>query len=306
MEHREWGLVLAGGGGKGAYQIGVMKALAETEIWDRITHVSGASVGALNAALVAGCGLEKAEEVWKNISPSQFLDIDVPAGEGPHDGVFSRAGLVELIEQNLDAQRVAECPRQLTVSLSRIEGNTLEAEYAQLNGRTPEEIRQLLLASSALPVIYQSVEVNGKAYRDGGLKDNVPIRPLHEAGLRHLVVVALHKDAVINACEYPGAEILPIIPSVDLGDFFSGTLDFTARGAVRRIEAGYADARRVLEWYLTEPRPPYQAFLESYHTHGAELEKQLKAGERRRDLQTGIDDSLQKVRDLMKKYGIEE
>lgn len=48
----EWGLVLAGGGGKGAYQAGAFKALWEYGIQDYITAVSGASVGALNAVLL--------------------------------------------------------------------------------------------------------------------------------------------------------------------------------------------------------------------------------------------------------------
>ena len=45
------GLVLAGGGGKGAYQVGVWKALSEYGLAQRVTVISGTSVGALNGAL---------------------------------------------------------------------------------------------------------------------------------------------------------------------------------------------------------------------------------------------------------------
>ena len=49
MEEKEYGLVLAGGGTKGAYEVGVWKALKEMNI--NITAVVGASIGALNGAL---------------------------------------------------------------------------------------------------------------------------------------------------------------------------------------------------------------------------------------------------------------
>ena len=45
------GLVLSGGGAKGAYQVGVVKALAEAGV--RVDAVAGASIGALNGAIVA-------------------------------------------------------------------------------------------------------------------------------------------------------------------------------------------------------------------------------------------------------------
>ena len=62
---KDWGLVLAGGGGKGAYEIGVWKALLEREDL-HISAVSGTSVGALNAALFATGDFELAQAIWGN------------------------------------------------------------------------------------------------------------------------------------------------------------------------------------------------------------------------------------------------
>ena len=56
----EYGFVLCGGGGRGAYQVGVWKALVKSGIADRITGFSGASVWALNAALFATASAEEA------------------------------------------------------------------------------------------------------------------------------------------------------------------------------------------------------------------------------------------------------
>ncbi len=67
------GLVFAGGGGKGAYQIGVWKALRETGFDRQVTAVSGTSVGALNAALFAQGDYETAEETWMDLSPDKMV-----------------------------------------------------------------------------------------------------------------------------------------------------------------------------------------------------------------------------------------
>ena len=59
---KEYGIVLEGGGARGSYQIGAWKALREAGI--KIRGIAGASVGALNGALICMDDLEKAEEIW--------------------------------------------------------------------------------------------------------------------------------------------------------------------------------------------------------------------------------------------------
>ena len=70
---KEYGIVLEGGGAKGAYQIGAWKALRETGV--RIKGIAGASVGSLNGALICMDDLEKAEDIWKNIEYSRVMDV---------------------------------------------------------------------------------------------------------------------------------------------------------------------------------------------------------------------------------------
>lgn len=59
------GLVLSGGGAKGAYQVGVWKAMEEYGLTDNVKIASGTSVGALNAALFANVSTTKAEQLWR-------------------------------------------------------------------------------------------------------------------------------------------------------------------------------------------------------------------------------------------------
>ena len=71
---KEYGIVLEGGGAKGAYQIGAWRALREAGI--RIKGAAGTSVGALNGALICMDDFEKAERIWENISYSRVMDVD--------------------------------------------------------------------------------------------------------------------------------------------------------------------------------------------------------------------------------------
>lgn len=71
------GLVIAGGGGKGAYFIGVWKAFKEFEIENMITDVSGTSVGALNAMLFAQGDFKRAEKIWLNLKAEDILKFDI-------------------------------------------------------------------------------------------------------------------------------------------------------------------------------------------------------------------------------------
>ena len=88
------GLVLAGGGAKGSYQVGVYKALTELD-W-RPGVIAGTSVGCLNGALFALDDWELAQEMWQTIGDEQVME-PVPGGR-PADA----AGAVDLAE-NLQA-----------------------------------------------------------------------------------------------------------------------------------------------------------------------------------------------------------
>ena len=70
--NREYGIVLEGGGAKGAYQVGAWKALREAGV--KIKAVAGTSVGALNGALICMDDIDRAEKLWKNIRYSSIMD----------------------------------------------------------------------------------------------------------------------------------------------------------------------------------------------------------------------------------------
>lgn len=301
-----WGLTFAGGGGKGSYQIGVWRALKELGYEKKITGVSGASVGALNALLFASQDLEKAEEIWRSIRPIQFLnptdhfsfltDADgIVKGlirQAKSQGLCSRDGLLSILRNDVDLSQIAAAPLELYVcitqcsetpsaktgtspkekeevpsSLEELAGNLIShvgtwflnascspdkrsAVYVRLNDADAETISNTVLASSAIPYIYEPVEMNNVLYRDGGLTDNVPIRPLVEHGIENLIIVKLEPDDRIDTSLYTHCRhVIEITPSREIGDLLDGTLDFGQKSVPFRMELGYHDALNTIKLF---------------------------------------------------------
>lgn len=270
------GLVLAGGGGKGAYQIGVWRALLEFGVAENITAVSGTSVGALNGALFAQGDYSVAENVWLSISNEQILkydfkqfqkqleeaissigvvrDLDIARllllnmSKKKNSGLFSREGLLEIIDRALDTQYLSSSV--IPCYATCLEMPILKKTRFNLQGMSSADIKTVLLATSAIPFIFDEEKIDGKCYIDGGVPsvgDNVPIEPLYHMGIRTFIVAHLSRDYIIDEDLYPDARILQIVPSDHQGDLFDGTLDFSLRGAKKRIEQGYWDTHKVLK-----------------------------------------------------------
>ncbi len=263
----KFGLVFAGGGGKGAYQIGVWKALQEYGIDQYITGVSGSSVGALNGALFVGGNYKEAEKIWLSISYEKLLPINqaklfelfMLSGlslfmpmfmltgfiyKSISQGVFSREGIKEIIESSMDLNII--CTSHINYYATCCRLPQYQAEYFKLNGCTSELITSILLASATLPMIYGVEKINEVGYLDGGLKDNMPIQPLYNEGYRDFIVVPLNRDDMNYTTRFSDINMIEISPRESLGNFIHGTLDFTREGAARRITQGYEDAISVL------------------------------------------------------------
>ncbi len=265
---RDYALILAGGGGKGAYQIGVWRAMRELGLDRLIGAVSGTSVGALNGALFVSGEYIKAQKLWNKIEHEDILtpftdESNTTRGGFLYSlikdinriacidktGIFSRSGLSKIITENLNFKAIKKSGTPLYITL--FNRRTLNAEYIKIKpDDSNERIEKLLLGSSAIPVVFGSEEIDGNTYYDGGLSDNCPIRPLYNAGYRKFIVVWLTHDADVavleNSVKFKQSEIINIIPSEDQGNFLSGTLDFSSSGIARRMQLGYNDGLKTL------------------------------------------------------------
>lgn len=242
-----YGLVLAGGGGKGAYQIGAFRALQERGFIDKICGISGCSVGSLNLTLFAMKDLTSAIDVWSHISKRQFMSIDYELIDFK-EGIFSREGLIQIIDDYVNFDDITESIIPLYVNATRFYPDEhKEAVYFKLNDKNKEEIITLLLASSALPIAYENIIYNNMVLKDGGITDNTPIKPLYDEGIRDFIVIDLDENAKEYKLEFIDANFIHIKPSFGIGKLIDGTLDFSISGAKYRMEVGYMDTVRILD-----------------------------------------------------------
>ena len=272
---KKLGLALAGGGGRGAYQIGVWKALRDTGLDQYITAVSGTSVGGLNAALFIQNDLDKAQRIWESISKEQILTPKSDSSHSPtRRSIYERDGLEKIIDDCLDmrcfdnseyhcwmtclckdkdkeAAPRFEYERQTlpdgTKDIRRCVDN--DVEYFNLKYYDDEQRKQIILATSAMPVFFPKEEINGHLYGDGGTKilggDNVPVKPLYEIDQCDLILIVHLRsmDEPVNRAEYPKATLYEIFPKKDLGSI----LDFSAEGAKMRIQQGYDETIKLFQ-----------------------------------------------------------
>jgi NTE family protein len=261
--------VFAGGGARGAAQVGMLQALLARGI--TADDVYGASVGAINAAGFAGvptvAGVERMATLWAKVTSDDVF----PSGRIPgpwrflqqREAVHSNAGVLRIIEEGLTFERLEDAPVHLeVVATSLTDGRT------QWFSRGPAA--PAILASTALPALFPPVTVDGEAFIDGGVVDNVPIGraiaqgaerlfvllcgPLHytphryrrpvEAVLTAFFIAVHAKFARELAVLPPGVEV--VVFSVD-SDPVSRYNDFSATEAF--MAGGRANAETILDFW---------------------------------------------------------
>ncbi|RGD02043.1 patatin-like phospholipase family protein [Lachnospiraceae bacterium AM25-40] len=254
---KEYGLVLEGGGAKGAYQIGAWKALKEANI--RIKGIAGTSVGALNGALICMGDLEKAESLWENISYSQIMSVDDKIMEDIFkqkkisrdalkdmmdyisDGGVDITPLKELIAECVDEEKIQNSPMDLYIhTFSVDEMRELNVDLKEIE---PELIKDFLLASSYIFPIFKSEKLHGKTYIDGGAINNVPVDTLIEKEYKDIIIVRIFGIGREKKVKIPeDMTIYTIAPTVSLGSI----LDFNPKKSKMHLKRGYFDTMRVL------------------------------------------------------------
>jgi NTE family protein len=254
------GLCLAGGGARGPYQIGIAKALAEMQLFDRIEAFSGTSIGSVNAAFLASVGVERTESLWAGIS-----DNEIKTTEGTfrriineklniaETGVYDISALRKYIHDNLDFSVLKEKEVYATLSKGGKVGESIigllkssyrhfikkdsQVIYSRLGETNDEETIELIIASCSIPVIFPPVELNKRKYYDGGVYDNVPVEPLAQSGCDIIIVGHLHFLDFIDKSKYPGIDFIEIRHKGSLGGF----LNFDPNRVAKLVEFGYHD-----------------------------------------------------------------
>ena len=256
------GLVFSGGGTCGAYQIGFWRALRESGMEKQITAISGSSAGSLNALLFAYGDMDLAEDIWRGLRQSDLFKL-----RGFMDGkaLFSQIGYAGLIDRFEDywsglqkGMPIYSCVSVLNRkdgTLDRIDLKRREAGrpgYILLNELSYKAMKNVLLASSAIPYVYPHRHVKGKTCIDGDFSDKTPYRPLIDQACDEIIILHLNtreeaKERRLESDEdhdpVSQRRLYHLYPSETLGAFMLVTKELTKR----RIRMGYEDGKRFLE-----------------------------------------------------------
>ncbi len=297
------GLVLDGGGGKGAYQVGVLKALKENGLLDDVVAISGSSIGAVNAMLFAMDDIDLMYKVWDDIDILTIFDVDLEMliERRPY---FSRDEMLKRIEKYIDFDKIKNGKYDIYSTICKIETGLDEfsVEYRKLDDYPVDTIKQILLASTALPIIYEAVEIDGGFYRDGGICDNEPIKPLYDAGIRQFIVIGLNSAKKFDGSKWPDANFITIYPSHNLGDLIDGTLNFSQKSIKFREMLGEKDGIRSIKTKFMPDDMYIRLEGALAQNDYNEINMQIRAEGAYKAMETKVNSNIEKFEALAKKY----
>lgn len=273
-------LVLGGGGSKGAYEIGVWKALREQNI--TFDLVTGTSIGAMIGAMIVQDDYEKCVELWEHISVDQVIK----------DGVNLDFDLDLLISQKQDYKAfLASCLEHKGVDITpfykMVDSMFDETKFfssaidygcmcVNVSKREPigkqkkdmkdgEEAKEYIMASASCFPAFPMKKIGEEYYIDGGYYDNVPIQLAKEMGAELIIAVDL-KAIGRNQLKHSQKDLIYIEPHVSLGSF----LKFDSQLVKRNMRLGYLDTLKQFHQYLgyiyTYPLCDNKAIIEMEQT----------------------------------------
>jgi len=159
------GLVLSGGGARGFAHLGVLQCFEEHNICPSI--ISGVSAGSIVGAFYSDG--YKPLEIFKLFSSQKMYRL--MRLTFPRFGVLRVSGLKEILVKNLRSKRIEDLPIPLVIAVTNY--NTGKIEYL-----SEGNLADAVLASAAIPVLFEVQKINGNFYFDGGVMDNLPLKPI--------------------------------------------------------------------------------------------------------------------------------
>jgi NTE family protein len=185
------GLVLSGGGAKGAFQAGVLEYLHEKGKLD-FDVVCGVSVGALNATMVAQGEFEKLKELWLGIKEDKDILkknswLGIILGK---NSLNDNQPLKELIQRYVDRKKIIDNFTSQGKILKIGVVSLTTGEYKAISP-THSSFLQMLLASTTIPVMFKPFNISAADYQmvDGGVRNITPLKDAIDAGADEIVVV---------------------------------------------------------------------------------------------------------------------
>ena len=178
------GLALSGGGARGIAHIGALQALVEHDIHPAC--LAGTSAGSIVGALYAA-GVEPYEmlEIMKKYD-SIFKVVSFGL---PTTGLTKLTRLHEILKKYIPENSFEALEKPFHAAIVNLNSGELEV-------RNSGELHKVVVASCAIPIVFESVQIDGNTYVDGGLTMNLPVSPIRPL------------------CDYViGVDVMPMLPA---------------------------------------------------------------------------------------------
>ncbi|MDO5719011.1 MAG: patatin-like phospholipase family protein [Tissierellia bacterium] len=245
------GLVLEGGGAKGAFQVGAFKALSESGY--EFDGITGTSIGSLNGAMLCQGDYENLEKLWLELDPEELFGYKVLTNLQEKEFNFDRIKdysteikdmvfqggidikpIYEYITKNIDETKI----RNSNMDFGLVTYNLTDrkAEKLFIDEIDDGRLCDYLMASCYLPV-FKREELGGKYYLDGGFADNLPFDMLINKGYKKLVLIRIDGIGFVGKAEHSEVDFFEIAHRQDLGKL----LDFSHDNIKKLIRQGYLD-----------------------------------------------------------------
>ena len=259
-------LSLEGGGARGAYQIGAVKALFENGY--KFDAIVGTSIGAINGAYIAQGDFDKIYSMWQTMSFKDLFDLDNEVmkrtfdinldinsikylskklGEALKNKGMDTEKMRQILEEGIDEEKIRKSDilyGLVTMCLSDING---EEKYID---EIPEgKLVDYILASANLPVFKRSI-INNKKYLDGGAWGNCPVHMLEEKGYNKVIVIRAHKRIRIRDYKNILKRGNILINMIEPIDTLPSILNFDTNNLNYELKLGYYDGLRYINLSL--------------------------------------------------------
>lgn len=196
------GLVLSGGGSKGAYEIGVYKALRK--LGKRPDIITGTSVGALNGVLLVQNDYLNAVKLWRSISFDKVYDeTSFPVCDNPAlTAVYKMYVKAFITEGGMDISKLRSLfdkyykPRKFFASnidygLVTYNLSKNEPLFMTKKDLTSDTVKDYVMASASCYPAFKPQKIGDDLYIDGGYYDNLPINLAVSLGAEEIIAVDL-------------------------------------------------------------------------------------------------------------------
>ncbi len=257
---RKVGLVLQGGGTRGAYQIGAYYAFKKAHI--KFDGVCGTSIGAFNGALIASHQEKELLKFWQNLSVLELLGYEEEYIKKKENKEFDLSylklsiknigkiiksrgieikGLENVLTNILDKEALMNSKMDYGICTIRV--HHFKPLYIYKEEMENKKINDYILASCYLPFFKMEKKIDAHYYLDGGFYDNAPINMLIKKGYQKIYVVEL--NPLINRKQKPLKEVetIKITPKRSLG----GVVNTDKKSIQENIKMGYYDTLRIIK-----------------------------------------------------------